>query len=187
MRGEHRWPMALAVLAVAGLHALLPDELRFQSSGILLWSIVLALVVLIVLDPGRIDRIQAASRVLTDVIIGLLTVANAYAAVMLVVGIVNNDSFADAQTLLYSGASVWVTNVILFALWYWDLDRGGAAERARNTGRSPAFATSISIAVRPAFNSMSPAAGMISPGIIGALPSWRQASSSSLPSSPAWP
>jgi uncharacterized membrane protein len=34
---------------------------------------------------------------------------------------------------------VWLTNVIAFGLWYWDLDRGGAAARARGSGGQPAF------------------------------------------------
>lgn len=137
--GERRWPMALAVLVVAVLHALLPAELKLQSSPYLPWIALLGLIVLIVLDPGRIDRIQTPSRVVTDVLIGLLTLSNAYAAGMLVVGIVDNDSFADARTLLFAGGAVWVTNAILFGLWYWDLDQGGPAERAHGTDRTPAF------------------------------------------------
>ncbi len=34
---------------------------------------------------------------------------------------------------------IWVTNLIAFGLWYWDLDRGGAAARAHQPGRNPAF------------------------------------------------
>lgn len=131
--------MAVAVLLVAVLHALLPEQLRFVTSQHLPWAALVTLILLIALDPGRIDRIHTASRVITGALIGVLTLFNAYAAVMLVVGIINDESFADARTLLSSGASVWVTNVILFALWYWNLDRGGPAERAHGTARAPAF------------------------------------------------
>lgn len=131
--------MAAAVLVVAVLHALLPHQLRLPTSPHLPWIALLTLIVIIVLDPGRIDRIHTASRVITDALIGVLTVSNAYSAGVLVVGIVDNDSFADARTLLYAGASVWVSNVILFALWFWDLDGGGAAARAHGVGRGPAF------------------------------------------------
>ena len=34
---------------------------------------------------------------------------------------------------------IWATNVIAFALWYWDLDRGGAAARAHHPFANPAF------------------------------------------------
>ena len=61
-------------------------------------------------------------------LIGLITVANADAAIRLVVGIVDVSSFTqNAKVLLASGAAVWLTNIIAFALWYWNLDRGGPA------------------------------------------------------------
>jgi hypothetical protein len=41
--------------------------------------------------------------------------------------------------LLAAGAVIWVTNIIAFGLWYWDLDRGGAAARAHHPDRNPAF------------------------------------------------
>jgi hypothetical protein len=138
-RGEHRWPMAVAVLAAAILHALLPEELRLGKSEWLPWVTFTMLAVLIIGDPGRINRVRTWSRVITDILIGFITVANAYAAVMLVVGIVDNASFETPRELLFAGGAVWVTNVVAFALWFWDLDRGGAAERARGTSRSPAF------------------------------------------------
>lgn len=137
--GEHRWPMAVAVLTAAVLHALLPEELRLQQSPWLPWVAFVLLGVLIIGDPGRINRVRTWSRVTTDVLIGFITLANSYAAVMLVVGIVDNASFETPRELLFAGGAVWITNVIAFALWFWDLDRGGAAERARGSRRTPAF------------------------------------------------
>ncbi len=131
--------MAVAVLTAAILHALLPPELRIQSSPWLPWVSSVLLAVLIIGDPGRINRVRTWTRILTDILIGAITLANSYAAVMLVVGIVDNASFETPKELLFAGGAVWITNVIAFALWYWDLDRGGAAERARGTSRKPAF------------------------------------------------
>ncbi|MCX6432702.1 MAG: DUF1345 domain-containing protein [Actinobacteria bacterium] len=138
-RGERRWPMAAAVLVAAVLHSLLPPELRVQSSHVLPWVSVAFLIILVFADPGRIDRVRTWTRVVTDLLIALITVANAYAAVMLVAGILDNASFETPRELLAAGGSVWITNAIAFALWFWDLDRGGAAERARGTKRTPAF------------------------------------------------
>lgn len=131
--------MAAAVLTAAVLHAALPEELRLQQSPWLPWVAFAMLAVLIIGDPGRINRVRTWTRVLTDILIGFITLANAYAAVMLVVGIVDNASFETPRELLFAGGAVWVTNVIAFALWFWDLDRGGAAERARGTSRTAAF------------------------------------------------
>ena len=49
------------------------------------------------------------------------------------------SSAKDANILLASGGAIWLTNVIAFGLWYWDLDRGGAAARARGDAALPAF------------------------------------------------
>jgi uncharacterized membrane protein len=131
--------MAVAVLVAAILHAFLPSELRLGQSPWLPWVAFAMLVILIIGDPGRINRVRTWTRVMTDILIGFITLANAYAAVMLVVGILDNASFETPRELLFAGGAVWVTNVIAFALWFWDLDRGGAAERARGTSRTPAF------------------------------------------------
>jgi hypothetical protein len=74
------------------------------------------------------------------VLIGLITVVNGASPVRLVIGIVSGEPFTeDAAVLLVSGLVIWLTNVIAFGLWYWDLDRGGAAARARGSSRLPAF------------------------------------------------
>jgi hypothetical protein len=132
--------MALAVLAAGGLRAALPAQLRAGDDR---WvSIVVALVLLTALiigDPGRIDRDSAWLRALTGTLTGLITVVNAIAAARLVTAIISVAKFTtDANVLLASGGAVWLTNVIAFSLWYWDLDRGGAAARARGAGQ-PAF------------------------------------------------
>jgi len=139
--GESRWPMALAVLAAGGLRAVLPPELR---NGDARWAFVLVvfalLAILVIGDPGRIDRDSTWLRAATGTLIGLISAVNASAAVRLVAGIISDAKFSnDADILLASGGVIWLTNVIAFGLWYWDLDRGGAAARARGPGRQPAF------------------------------------------------
>ena len=133
--------MALAVLAAAGLRAALPSELR---NGDARWAFVVVvaalLAVLVIGDPGRIDRDSTWLRVLTGTLIGLISAVNATAAVRLVAGIIGAANFStDANVLLASGGAIWLSNVIAFGLWYWDLDRGGPAARARGSGRQPAF------------------------------------------------
>jgi len=133
--------MALAVLAAGGLRAVLPPALR---SGDARWALVVVLVALLAIliggDPGRIDRDSRWLRALTGTLIGLISVVNASAAVRLVAGIIDGAKFStDANILLASGGAIWLTNVLAFGLWYWDLDRGGAAARARGAGHQPAF------------------------------------------------
>jgi hypothetical protein len=139
--GEPRWPMAIAVVATGLLRATLPHELRNGDAAWLFLIIVVGLLaVLIIGDPGRIDRDRPWLHNLTSVLIGLISVANADAAIRLVVGIINVSSFTqNAKVLLASGASIWLSNIIAFALWYWNLDRGGPAARAAGTDIRPAL------------------------------------------------
>jgi hypothetical protein len=133
--------MALAVLATGVLRAVLPDQLRAGDArwafGVLL---VVLLAIIIIGDPGRIDRDSAWLRAATGTLIGLISVVNASAAVRLVAAIVGAAPFTnDANVLLASGGVIWLINVIAFGLWYWDLDRGGAAARARGAAGRIAF------------------------------------------------
>jgi hypothetical protein len=133
--------MALAVLTAGGLRAALPAQLRTDDAR---WVLILVLIgllaAMIIGDPGRIDRDSTWLRVLTGTLIGVISAVNASAAVRLIAAIIDSAKFTtDANVLLASGGAIWLTNVIAFGLWYWDLDRGGAAARARGTGRQPAF------------------------------------------------
>jgi hypothetical protein len=140
-RGEHWWPVALAVIVAAGLHVALPARYRVQPAWVVPAVLLGLVAVLIAGDPGRIDRQKPWLRAVTGVVIALLTLANLIAAGRLVAEILTNNKVFAAHPggLLAAGGEVWATNVIAFALWYWDLDRGGAASRAHHPDRNPAF------------------------------------------------
>jgi hypothetical protein len=139
--GEHWWPVAAAIIVVAGLHVALPARYRVQPAWLFPAVLLALLAVLIIGDPGRIDRQKTWLRITTSAVIAVITLANLLAAARLVVEILtNNKLFANHPGgLLAAGAVIWATNVIAFALWYWDLDRGGAAARAHHPYDNPAF------------------------------------------------
>ena len=112
--------MALAVLAAGGLRAALPPQLRSGDARWLFIVVVVGLLVILILgDPGRIDRDSASLRLLTGTLIGLISAVNAVAAVRLVAGIIGAVKFStDANVLLASGGAIWLSNVIAFGLWY---------------------------------------------------------------------
>ncbi len=140
-RGEHWWPVALAIIVVVGLHVALPAKYRVNPPWVLPVVLLGLLAALIIGDPGRIDRQKTWLRVTTGIVIALLTLANLFAAARLVGDIItSNQLFASNATgLLATGGVIWATNVIAFGLWYWDLDRGGAAARAHHPFANPAF------------------------------------------------
>ncbi len=140
-RGEHWWPVALAIVVAAVLHLALPGKYRINPPWVLPVVLGVLLAALIVGDPGRIDRQKTWLRVVTSIVIACLTAANLAAGVHLVHDILtSNKLFANnANGLLATGGVIWATNIIAFSLWYWDLDRGGAAARAHNPQHDPAF------------------------------------------------
>ncbi len=140
-KGESRWPMAAAVLLTGVLRTFLPPQLRLHDAR---WAFLLLLVVLIVMlivsDPGRIDRQARWPRFFTGALIGVITVVNGGSSVRLVYSIVYSEPFTQtARVLLACGGIIWLTNVIAFGLLYWDLDRGGPAARAAGSTIRPAF------------------------------------------------
>ncbi|MEU6238408.1 hypothetical protein, partial [Kitasatospora sp. NPDC047058] len=141
VRGEHWWPVAAVVVVAGLLHVALPAAYRVDPAWVVPVVLFTLLAALIIGDPGRIDRRKTWLRAVTEAVIAFLTAANLYAGVHLVVDILtNNKLFANnALGLLATGGVTWVTNVIAFALWYWDLDRGGAAARAHRPYAEPAF------------------------------------------------
>ena len=139
-RGEHWWPVATAIIVVAGLHVALPAEYRVRPVWLFPAVLLALLAVLIIGDPGRIDRQKHWMRITVGAVIALITLTNLFGAVRLVVDILdNNKLFANHPGgLLAAGAVIWATSVIAFGLLYWDLDRGGAAARAHHPYDNPA-------------------------------------------------
>ena len=139
--GEPRWAMAGTVLAAAGLHATLPDDVKFIGQ---LWIypfvVGVLLLVLVVGDPGRIDRTDTWLRVVTGLLIAFITVVNAVSVNFLVrLILLDADKHLGPVRLLSAGVAIWIINILAFGLWFWDLDQGGAAERAAGTSRLPAL------------------------------------------------
>jgi uncharacterized membrane protein len=137
---EPRWPVTLSVLVAVALQVLLPHELTLLP-GYVLPALEFALVVgLVIANPVRIERFSRPVRSASVALIVLITGANALSAGLLVHDLIKKHAgnlINDPQTLLASGAAIWATNVIAFALWYWEFDRGGPGRRALAMYRYP--------------------------------------------------
>ena len=137
---ERRWPMAAAVLVTIVLQVITPKTGRLEFWWVLPVLEFAALLAVTLRDPGRIDRRTHAARRATLVLIVLLTIGTVGGLVVLMLDIVD-EAYADveATALLGRGAALWVTNVVVFSLWFWEVDRGGAAERAAGSDIPPSF------------------------------------------------
>jgi hypothetical protein len=127
------------MLVAIGLQLALPDRLALQSRWLLPGLEFALLIGLIVANPVRFNRESTALRIASLVLAGLLSLANAWSATLLITGLVRGTEGNDTAGLLSTGAAIWLTNIIAFAVWYWQFDRGGPAARAHARHRLPDF------------------------------------------------
>jgi len=121
---EPRWQALLAFIAVGGIYLALPRHLVIGPSWLLPTLIVVLLIPTVV--SHRIGK-HSLNRALGIIINGITTVALIGSVILLVT---NLPSHKEAPLeLLRSGGLLWLTNVIVFALWYWRLDGGGPTKR----------------------------------------------------------
>ncbi|HMI57621.1 MAG TPA: hypothetical protein VK511_06215, partial [Gemmatimonadaceae bacterium] len=121
---EPRWPVILAVLAAGGLPFALPRSLSVMSPWIVA-SLVFVLMVLAVITHN-VHKHQL-NQLFGFILLGVLTIAQLFSLVRLIVALPQHTEVAER--LLVSAAVLWVTNVIIFAVWYWRLDAGGPNAR----------------------------------------------------------
>jgi uncharacterized membrane protein len=139
-QGEPRWHVAIAMLGAIALQLPLPGRLvLFQPAWIMPVIEAALLVTLTALNPRRINRESQVLRALSLAFCVVLSLANAWSAARLVIGLVNGTEGNSAASLLISGGVIWLTNIIVFGLWYWEFDRGGPVARANATHMYPDF------------------------------------------------
>jgi uncharacterized membrane protein len=127
---EPRWPAFVAMLAAACVYLALPQPLSVGPSWLLL-AIVLVLLIPIVVSHRR--GIHDLTKILTFAADGVITLAMIASLVFLIQGIPKHRESPSA--MLRSACALWITNVLVFALWYWKLDAGGPLQRDRTRGR----------------------------------------------------
>ncbi len=136
---ESRWPAALALLSAVVLYVTLPDHLTLGPPW-LLAIVELALIVPIVaVFPRRTYDEPTWLRYGAIVLIAIINAANVASLVFLVHFLLTGGPKATGIELLLSSVEVWLTNIIVFALWYWELDRGGPTARLLPSERPPDF------------------------------------------------
>ena len=138
--GEARWQTALAVAVAVALQYPLPGRLVLVHPVWLLPTLQgLLLIALVMANPKRINIESRAIRFLGLTLAALLSLANAYSVARLVYDLVQGTEGSNPGQLLVTGGTIWLVNVIVFALWYWEFDRGGPVARANGVRPYPDF------------------------------------------------
>ncbi|HWO00004.1 MAG TPA: hypothetical protein VNS63_12135 [Blastocatellia bacterium] len=128
---EPRWPSWIAVLAVGGIYTALPSYLTVGPRWLFLLIVVALLIPTVI---SHIKEHHLLNRLVGFTVSGVVTLALVASLVLLIEALPQHKE--TPTELLLSAASLWVTNILVFALWYWRLDAGGPHGRDRRRSHS---------------------------------------------------
>jgi hypothetical protein len=137
-RAEPRWPVVVATLVVMVVLAALPGRIRLMP----VWCLYVAGVAMVVPLAGASlsatkTRWLMVERTVTLLVVAFMIASTLAALVYLVVAMMTRSSELSGLQLLTSSVAAWVANVLMFALLYWQIDRGGPGPRANGAGPRP--------------------------------------------------
>jgi hypothetical protein len=137
---ESRLPVLGALVAAIALQVAIT---RSDYAVIPRWPLisleVLLLAVLVWLNPLRLTRSTIRGKYATWVLLAAITIDNTASAAVLDARIITGEVSNNAMLLLGGGAAIYGTNIIVFGIWYWELDRGGPFARRSGTRPYPDF------------------------------------------------
>jgi len=136
---ENRIPAAIAILVAVLLQLTVPTKYGLHPRWLLPSLEVALLVVLTALNPVRLSRRTKLGKYTALLVVAVISLDNSVSAVLLDYDITTGKASQDAIGLLTSGAAIYLTNIIAFGLWYWELDRGGPFTRAAGSRPHPDF------------------------------------------------
>jgi hypothetical protein len=126
---ESRLPVVFAIVAAIVLQHAIPKSYTVVPRVPLIVLELLLLLVLLVINPVRLTRRTTIGKWSSLALIAAITFDNTASAAILDYRILTGEVSNDPAVLLGSGAAIFITNVIAFGIWYWELDRGGPFAR----------------------------------------------------------
>ena len=135
---EPRWPASLAVAAALVLYMTLPGTLTLGPGWVIPALEAALLIPLTVRAPYRHREEVRLIRFASLLLIAFLTLA-VVASLGLLVNLVLSGDAVTGRQLVFSGIQIWLTLIIVFALWFWEVDRGGPGVRGETDQAEPDF------------------------------------------------
>ena len=132
-QGDPYWPAQASIGVAIALSLTLSDQLTLGPRFLLPAVEAALLLVLVWAVPRRATRHDRRRRAFALAVIGLVSVTTVVSLVRLVHYLVSGGQ-VGGERLILSGAVLWLTNVLLFAVWYWELDGGGPVMRMQQPG-----------------------------------------------------
>jgi len=128
---EPRWPAGLALLCCTALYVVLPDRLVVGPRWLLPVLIILPLLPLSARKHHHPDESPWVRRTVI-VMLAIITIANVVSVGLLVDRLLTTN-VSGGRSLIYSAVAIWLTNVIVYGIWFWEIDGGGPHMRAGGT------------------------------------------------------
>jgi len=136
---EPRWPASIAIIVAMTIQAFLPHELTRNLPLVIFGLELIILVPISFSAPKRHKNESKFLRILANVVIALVSIANLATLILLIYSLFFESGKVNSIELFFSGLGIWTTNVIAFALWFWEIDRGGPHERTHKGHDAPDF------------------------------------------------
>jgi uncharacterized membrane protein len=126
---EPIWHVQLAVLVAIVLQLFLPDPYVFGSRYVLIATEVLLLIAMSFTTPKeRIFR-SISRRINVFLLIILTSAANIYSVIEITRQLLQTGHVTHGKGLVLTALNIFLTNIIIFGLWYWEMDGGGPGRR----------------------------------------------------------
>jgi hypothetical protein len=137
---EPFWPAQLTAAAALGLYLTLPHALIMGPRWLVPGVEGVLLLGLVITTPTRHHMQSSRLRALIVGLVALVSLTTLISLILLARFLLDG-SHARGHALLFAGAVLWLTNVLVFGIWYWELDAGGPAHRIApsNPTRAPDF------------------------------------------------
>jgi hypothetical protein len=135
---EPRWPAALAIITMFLLVVSLPTQVKLFPAWLPYVAVSLMLVPMAGAGAGKSDskwfRIERVIILGVVSIIGIIAIATMS---VIIHAMLTSSAAVSGLALLASSVTLWVTNIVVASLLYWQLDRGGPDRRAHGAGIEP--------------------------------------------------
>lgn len=138
-RTEPRWHASVAVVVAALLYLFMLGKFTLGPPWIIPAIEALILIPLSIVAPRRKPNEERLVRYAAFAVIAIAGIANITSLVQLIHAVVYHAKSVTGPELLFSSIAIWLTNVIVFSLWFYELDRGGPDERLSPEHARPDF------------------------------------------------
>jgi len=135
---EPFWPAQLTVLTAIALQLLLPARLTIGPVWLIPGLEAALLIGMFFATPRSLEGEHPGRRRVALGLTAFVSAANIFSLGALTHYLLHHST-PNARELIVAGVLIWLTNFLIFALWYWEMDRGGPGKRAAGHDGPPDF------------------------------------------------